>query len=108
MTNAVPLAQQIVHVALGLIHRFRGYGLHHDVPHRALELLAEELALRSANRHEDGVVLVAAIQRLPFGRQDTDDDEGALLDASFEKSVQVFIKEFLWLCEKLSVEKITT
>ncbi len=35
------------------------------------------------------------------------DPEGALLDASFEKSVQVFVKEFLWLCEKLSVEKIT-
>lgn len=35
------------------------------------------------------------------------DAEGNLLDPAFEKSINVFVKEFLWLAEKLSTEKIT-
>ena len=35
------------------------------------------------------------------------DEEGNLLDASFEKSIQLFIREFLWLCDKLSSVKAT-
>lgn len=32
--------------------------------------------------------------------------EGELLDLSFQKSIDIFIKEFLWLAEKLTVEKV--
>lgn len=35
------------------------------------------------------------------------DEEGHLLDASFQKSIDVFVKEFLWLAEKVVEEKIT-
>ena len=34
------------------------------------------------------------------------DEEGNLLEGSFEKSVKQFITEFLWLAEKLVVEKV--
>lgn len=33
------------------------------------------------------------------------DAEGVLIDASFQKSIDTFISEFLWLAEKLVVEK---
>lgn len=32
--------------------------------------------------------------------------DGTLLDAGFQKSIDIFIKEFLWLAEKLTVEKV--
>ena len=32
--------------------------------------------------------------------------EGELLDASFQKNIEVFTREFLWLAEKLAAEKI--
>lgn len=35
------------------------------------------------------------------------DEEGHLLDSSFQKGIDVFIKEYLWLAEKLVTEKIT-
>ena len=34
------------------------------------------------------------------------DANGTLLDSSFQKSIDVFVNEFLWLCEKLE-EKVT-
>jgi NAD(P)H-dependent FMN reductase len=34
------------------------------------------------------------------------DTEGNLLDASFQKSVDTFIKEYLWLAEKVVDEKV--
>ena len=34
------------------------------------------------------------------------DSEGNLLDPTFQKSIEIFIKEFLWLSEKLVAEKI--
>ena len=34
------------------------------------------------------------------------DEEGNLLDASFKKSVDVFINEYLWLAEKIVEEKV--
>lgn len=34
------------------------------------------------------------------------DGEGNLLDASFQKSIDVFVKEFLWLAESLRPEKV--
>jgi chromate reductase, NAD(P)H dehydrogenase (quinone) len=34
------------------------------------------------------------------------DEEGQLLDASFEKNIDVFVKEFLWLAEKIVEEKV--
>lgn len=34
------------------------------------------------------------------------DEEGGLLDPSFQKSVDVFVKEFTWLAEKVVEEKI--
>ncbi|HEY1113147.1 MAG TPA: NAD(P)H-dependent oxidoreductase [Chitinophagaceae bacterium] len=34
------------------------------------------------------------------------DEEGNLLDPSFQKSIDVFVKEFLWLAEKVVEEKI--
>lgn len=34
------------------------------------------------------------------------DEEGNLLDATFQKSIDIFIKEFLWLSEKLVAEKV--
>ena len=34
------------------------------------------------------------------------DAEGNLLDASFQKSIDVFVKEYLWLAEKLVNEKV--
>ncbi len=35
------------------------------------------------------------------------DAEGSLLDASFQKSIDLFINEYLWLAEKLVEEKVT-
>jgi NAD(P)H-dependent FMN reductase len=35
------------------------------------------------------------------------DSEGALIDPSFEKSVETFTREFLWLAEKVVEEKVT-
>lgn len=35
------------------------------------------------------------------------DAEGNLIDASFQKSIDIFIKEFLWLAEKVAEEKVT-
>jgi hypothetical protein len=34
------------------------------------------------------------------------DAEGNLLDAGFQKSIDVFVTEFLWLAEKLVEEKV--
>ena len=34
-------------------------------------------------------------------------EEGDLIDRSFEKSVDVFVREYLWLAEKLVEEKVT-
>ena len=34
------------------------------------------------------------------------DAEGNLLDPAFQKSIDVFVKEYLWLAEKLTVEKV--
>jgi len=34
------------------------------------------------------------------------DGEGNLIDPSFQKSIDIFIKEFLWLAEKLVEEKV--
>ena len=34
------------------------------------------------------------------------DEQGNLLDPNFSKSIDVFLKEFLWLCEKIVDEKI--
>jgi len=34
------------------------------------------------------------------------DEEGNLLDASFKKSVDLFITEFIWLAEKIVGEKV--
>ncbi|HYH16681.1 MAG TPA: hypothetical protein VD794_15730, partial [Flavisolibacter sp.] len=34
------------------------------------------------------------------------DTDGNLLDESFKKSIDVFIREFLWLAEKLVEEKV--
>jgi hypothetical protein len=33
-------------------------------------------------------------------------EEGELLDVTFEKSINTFIKEFLWLAEKVVEEKV--
>ena len=35
------------------------------------------------------------------------DEEGRLLDASFQKGIDLFVKEFLWLAEKIVDEKVT-
>ncbi|MGZ3840191.1 MAG: NADPH-dependent FMN reductase, partial [Flavisolibacter sp.] len=35
------------------------------------------------------------------------DSEGRLLDDSFGKSIDTFIREFLWLAERLVAEKMT-
>jgi NAD(P)H-dependent FMN reductase len=35
------------------------------------------------------------------------DAEGNLIDSGFQKSIDVFMKEFLWLAEKLVEEKVT-
>ncbi|HUC82182.1 MAG TPA: NAD(P)H-dependent oxidoreductase [Flavisolibacter sp.] len=34
------------------------------------------------------------------------DAEGNLLDPAFQKSIDVFVKEYLWLAEKLAAEKV--
>lgn len=34
------------------------------------------------------------------------DEEGNLLDASFQKSIDIFMNEFLWLAEKIVAEKL--
>lgn len=34
------------------------------------------------------------------------DEDGNLLDASFQKSIDIFMNELLWLAEKISVEKV--
>jgi len=35
------------------------------------------------------------------------DEDGRLLDTSFQKGIDVFVKEYLWLAEKLVNEKVT-
>jgi hypothetical protein len=35
------------------------------------------------------------------------DEQGNLLDQNFKKSVDIFIKEFLWLAEKIVDEKVS-
>ncbi len=35
------------------------------------------------------------------------DAEGHLIDPSFQKSIDIFVKEFLWLAEKLVDEKVS-
>lgn len=35
------------------------------------------------------------------------DAEGNLIDATFQKSIDTFLSEFIWLAERLSTEKIT-
>jgi NAD(P)H-dependent FMN reductase len=33
-------------------------------------------------------------------------EDGKLLDPSFEKSINIFVNEFLWLAEKVAEEKV--
>jgi hypothetical protein len=35
------------------------------------------------------------------------DAEGNLIDPGFQKNIDVFLKEFLWLAEKVVDEKVT-
>jgi NAD(P)H-dependent FMN reductase len=34
-------------------------------------------------------------------------ETGALIDPSFQKNIDVFLEEFLWLCKRLSTESVT-
>jgi hypothetical protein len=56
-------------------------GLDQDLPHRALEGGAEDLALGGGERHHHQVVLVAPVQVLALGRQNAEHGEGRLADA---------------------------
>jgi hypothetical protein len=35
------------------------------------------------------------------------DVDGNLVDGTFQKSIDVFLSEFLWLAERLTMEKVT-
>ena len=83
MTLAAPVATaaNAVHLGLRLIHHLRGSRLCHHEAYRPGKLVAKNLALAGREGNEYRIILVAAIQALPFWCKYPAHKKWAVLDA---------------------------